>query len=220
MDSNCPICLFPITEEKINKLTCSHCICTDCINEFIKHSNLCPICKKEFLNYQNSKNENIILSKETLSQIEEEKKNFYKEENFDCITRNDITRQLNILEKNCEEISFKFNQLGNFASEKELFILSKIYKTIDNTFSLIYEEEYDAKIVQQNITYMIMEIKNLKSRKYRYEYLEKDDEDENNENFEDDFIDPKLNHGIKCKYEIDFVVNNNNKLKRKKKKHK
>ena len=219
MDSNCPICLFPISTEKLNKLSCTHFICTECINELIKHSNLCPICKKEFLNYQNSKNEIISLSKENLTKIEEEKKNFYKEENFDCITRFDINRQLNILEKSCEDIKFKFNQLGNSASEKELYTLTKIYKTIDETFSLINEEEYDAKIVQQNITNMIMEIKNLKTRKYRYEYLEKDEDEDYYENFEDDYIDPKLNHGIKCKYDIEFVTNNNKK-KKKKKKHK
>ena len=66
---------------------------------------------------------------------------------------------------------------------------------------------------------MIIEIKNLKARKYRYEYLEKDMEDDDcYENFEVDYIDPKLNHGIKCKYDIEFVTNNNK--KKKKKKHK
>ena len=64
-----------------------------------------------------------------------------------------------------------------------------------------------------------MEIKNLKTRKYRYEYLEKDEDEDYYENFEDDYIDPKLNHGIKCKYDIEFVTNNNKK-KKKKKKHK
>ena len=55
-DLICPICLQilgnPVCcSDKIN----SHCFCKDCIDEFLKEKNNCPVCKLIF-EYKNNKN--------------------------------------------------------------------------------------------------------------------------------------------------------------------
>jgi len=46
---NCPICFDDINHNKIT-IICNHDFCYQCLNEWFKNHNTCPICRQE-LNY-------------------------------------------------------------------------------------------------------------------------------------------------------------------------
>ncbi|XP_065062631.1 E3 ubiquitin-protein ligase RNF181-like [Rhopilema esculentum] len=45
----CPICLVEFTEDELGKkLPCNHCFHSDCIIPWLKKTNSCPVCRREF----------------------------------------------------------------------------------------------------------------------------------------------------------------------------
>ena len=216
MDKKCPICLLPIETEKLNKLPCLHYICNECIKDFIQHSNQCPICKKEFINYESSTNEKINLTQEDLNLIEKEKKEFLNNEDFDCITIEEVEKQLKIIKKATDDISLNFSGIGNKGCDFEFKVISGIYEKIKETDHLLDLEEFNGKKIAKNLNDMILEIKRLKSRYYYSDSNDKFSEKETiikiNNNDDD--------NGFQCQFNIEYVdkkkKNNIKKKKRKK----
>lgn len=79
---NCPICLENFTPELIiSKLSsCSHLLCQLCFKQFIKYSNACPVCLKEFLHTTNFLNGLMVdeysIREEDLNAVHEHRKSF------------------------------------------------------------------------------------------------------------------------------------------------
>jgi hypothetical protein len=44
---NCSICFENITEEKLMKTNCNHCFHNNCMTEWLKIKNSCPLCRKK-----------------------------------------------------------------------------------------------------------------------------------------------------------------------------
>ena len=52
-NENCPICLNLIKESKISIYQCDHSLCQNCFNDLLLyHLNRCPLCLKEFIEYE------------------------------------------------------------------------------------------------------------------------------------------------------------------------
>jgi len=197
MESSCPICLTPISSEKINILSCGHKICSDCIQKFIEFNNKCPICNKIFLNYT-SKIDNKLheLTKENLSSINVHKKEFELNENFECITIEDIEQQIKYLKSKADYLYNKlFGPRNEIGSEKEREMIVNIYDEINKIKKMINEEEIDFKKVNEIIDQMIIDTKKIENREFK-DYVE------------------KVDHGLE--FEIEYCT----KKKGKKKKHK
>ena len=197
MESSCPICLAPISEEKINTLSCGHNICSDCIPKFIEFNNKCPICNKEFMNYT-SKNDNKIheLTKENLSSINIHKKEFQLNENFEFITIEDIEQQIKFLKSKADYLyNNLFGPRNEIGSEKEREMILNIYEKINKIKEMINKEEIDFKKINEIIDKLIIDTKKIQSREYK-DYVE------------------KVDHGLE--FEIEYCT----KKKGKKKKHK
>ena len=215
MEKKCPICLLTFDLEKLNKLPCLHYICNNCIKDFIHHSNHCPICKKEFVNYESSNKENINLTQEDLYLIEKEKKELLNKEDFDCLTVEEVDGQLKILKKIIDDISLNFSGCGNKGSDYEFKIINGVYDKINETDKLLDLEEFNGKTIAKNINDIILEIKRLKSRYYYSESNDKFSEKESiikiNDNDDD--------NGFQYQFNIEYVDNKKyNKKKKKKKK--
>ena len=197
MESSCPICLTQIPEEKINILSCGHKICSECIPKFIEFNNKCPICNKEFMNYI-SKNDNKLheLTKENLSSINTHKKEFQLNENFECITIDDIEQQIKYLKSKADHLyNNLFGPRNEIGSEKEREMIINIYEEINKIKEMINEEEIDFKKINEIIDGLIIDTKKVENREYK-DYVE------------------KVDNGLE--FEIEYVT----KKKGKKKKHK
>ena len=197
MESSCPICLTPIPEEKINTLSCGHNICSDCIPKFIEFNNKCPICNKPFMNYT-SKIDNKLheLTKENLSNINFHKKESQLNENFECITIEDIEQQIKYLKSKADYLYNKlFGPRNEIGSDKEREMILNIYEEINKIKDIINEEEIDFKKINEIIDGLIIDTKKVENREYK-DYVE------------------KVDNGLE--FEIEYVT----KKKGKKKKHK
>ena len=177
MESSCPICLTPIPEEKINTLSCGHNICSDCIPKFIEFNNKCPICNKPFMNYT-SKIDNKLheLTKENLSNINFHKKESQLNENFECITIEDIEQQIKYLKSKADYLYNKlFGPRNEIGSDKEREMILNIYEEINKIKDMINaEEEINFKKINEIIDRMITDLKKVENREYK-NYIEEVD---------------------------------------------
>lgn len=199
---NCPICLTPIIKSKLSILSCNHNICIDCLLKFIEIDNKCPVCNQLFFSYT-TKIDNLIhkLSEENLSNINNKKKEFGLDENFDCITISDIKIQLTFIKSHVDCLFNKlFGPRGEKGSEKENEVLNEIYNMIEDIKKVIKEGEggekentdeeiVDFKEINSKIDEMIKEIKKIEKREYK-NYIEMLPENECN-NFEIEYCTKK-----------------------------
>ena len=95
-NEKCLICLEDFIENnQVLYLPCSHLFHSVCILRWLLDNNKCPICNSPFMNYT-SKIDNKLheLTKDNLSNINKKKKEFELNENFECITIEDIEQQI------------------------------------------------------------------------------------------------------------------------------
>ena len=198
METSCPICLTPIPEEKINILSCGHKICSECILKFIEFNNKCPICNSPFMNYT-SKIDNKLheLTKDNLSNINKKKKEFELNENFECITIEDIEQQIKYIKSKADYLYNKlFGPRNENGSDKEKDMILNMYENINKIKEMINDdEEINFKKINEIIDTMINDIKKVETREYK-NYIE------------------EVDNGIQ--FDIEYC----NKKKGKKKKHK
>ena len=176
MESSCPICLTPIPEEKVNILSCGHKICSECITKFIEFNNKCPICNSEFMNYT-SKIDNKLheLTKDNLSNINKNKKEFELNENFECITIEDIEQQIKYVKSKADYLYNKlFGPRNENGSDKEKEMILNMYENINKIKEMINDEEINFKKINEIIDAMINGIKKVESREYK-NYIEEVD---------------------------------------------
>ena len=176
MESSCPICLNQIPENKINILSCEHIICSDCITKFIEFNNKCPICNKTFMNYTSKKDNQLHqLTKDNLSHINQNKKEFQLNENFECITIEDIEQQMKYLKSRADYLYNKlFAPRNEIGSDKEREMIVNIYEEINKIKDMINEEEIDFKKINEIIDGMIIDLKKVENREYK-DYIEQVD---------------------------------------------
>ena len=176
MESSCPICLNPILEEKINILSCGHNICSDCIIKFIEFNNKCPICNKQFMNYTSKKDNQIHeLTKENISNIDKNKKEMQLNENFECITIEDIEQQINYIKSKADFLYNKlFGPRNENGSEKEKDLIVNMYESINKIKEMMKKEEINFKKINEIINGLIIDVKKVENREYK-DYIEKVD---------------------------------------------
>ena len=176
MEGACPICLNKIEEEKINILSCEHKICEDCIEKFIEFNNKCPICNKIFMKYISKKdNKEHQLTQDNLTNIDKKKKESELEENFECITIEDINQQLKYIKSKADNLYNRlFGPRNEGGSEKENEILTSLYEKIEKIKDMTDKEEINFKKVNEMIDKMIVEIKKIEMREYK-DYIETTD---------------------------------------------
>ena len=176
MEGACPICLNKIEEEKINILSCEHKICEDCIEKFIEFNNKCPICNKIFMKYISKKdNKEHQLTQDNLTNIDKKKKESELEENFECITIEDINQQLKYIKSKADNLYNRlFGPRNEGGSEKENEILTSLYEKIEKIKDMTDKEEINFKKVNEMIDKMIIEIKKIEMREYK-DYIETTD---------------------------------------------
>ena len=176
MESNCPICLNPLENGKISILSCEHKICDNCISKFIEFNNKCPICNTTFMNYTSQKdNKEHQLTSDELSNITKKKKEFELNENFECITVEDINQQIKFIKSKADNLyNLLFGPRNENGSEKENEVLSNIYDNIEKIKDMINEEEINFKDISQKIDKMIVELKKIQRREYK-DYIETTD---------------------------------------------
>ena len=177
METSCPICLTPIPEEKINILSCGHKICSECILKFIEFNNKCPICNSPFMNYT-SKIDNKLheLTKDNLSNINKKKKEFELNENFECITIEDIEQQIKYIKSKADYLYNKlFGPRNENGSDKEKDMILNMYENINKIKEMINDdEEINFKKINEIIDTMINDIKKVETREYK-NYIEEVD---------------------------------------------
>jgi len=177
METSCPICLTPIPEEKINILSCGHKICSECILKFIEFNNKCPICNSPFMNYT-SKIDNKLheLTKDNLSNINKKKKEFELNENFECITIEDIEQQIKYVKSKADYLYNKlFGPRNENGSDKENDMILNMYENINKIKEMINDdEEINFKKINKIIDTMINDIKKVETREYK-NYIEEVD---------------------------------------------
>ena len=173
MEGICPICLNPIEEVKINILSCGHKICEDCIVKFIEFNNKCPICNQNFMSYVSLKDsKQHQLTNDNLSIIDKKKKESQLNENFECISIEDIIQQIKYLKSKADNFYVKlFGPRNENGSEKEKEVLSSIYNNIEKIKDMINEDEINFKKINEMIDKMIVEIKKIEKREYK-DYIE------------------------------------------------
>ena len=177
METSCPICLTPIPDEKINILSCGHKICSECILKFIEFNNKCPICNSPFMNYT-SKIDNKLheLTKDNLSNINKKKKEFELNENFECITIEDIEQQIKYVKSKADYLYNKlFGPRNENGSDKENDMILNMYENINKIKEMINDdEEINFKKINEIIDTMINDIKKVETREYK-NYIEEVD---------------------------------------------
>ena len=196
--SSCPICLNQIQEDKINILSCGHVICTECILKFIEFNNKCPICNKIFMNYITKKDNKIHeLTNDNFININKNKKEFQLNENFECITIEDIEQQIKYIKSKSDYLYNKlFGPRNEIGSEKEKEMILDIYEKINKIKEMINNnKEIDFKKINEIIDGIIVDLKKIENREYK-DYIE------------------EVDNGLQ--FEIEYC----NKKKRKKKKNK
>ena len=175
--SSCPICLNPIQEDKINILSCGHVICTECILKFIEFNNKCPICNKIFMNYITKKDNKVHeLTNDNFININKNKKEFQLNENFECITIEDIEQQIKYIKSKSDYLYNKlFGPRNEIGSEKEKEMILDIYEKINKIKEMINNnKEIDFKKINEIIDGIIVDLKKIENREYK-DYIEEVD---------------------------------------------
>ena len=175
--SSCPICLIPIQEDKINILSCGHVICSECILKFIEFNNKCPICNKIFMNYITKKDNKIHeLTNDNFININKNKKEFQLNENFECITIEDIEQQIKYIKSKSDYLYNKlFGPRNEIGSEKEKEMILDIYEKINKIKEMINNnKEIDFKKINEIIDGIIVDLKKIENREYK-DYIEEVD---------------------------------------------
>ena len=175
--SSCPICLNPIQEDKINILSCGHVICSECILKFIEFNNKCPICNKIFMNYITKKDNKVHeLTKDNFININKNKKEFQLNENFECITIEDIEQQIKYIKSKSDYLYNKlFGPRNEIGSEKEKEMILDIYEKINKIKEIINNnKEIDFKKINEIIDGIIVDLKKIENREYK-DYIEEVD---------------------------------------------
>ena len=175
--SSCPICLNQIQEDKINILSCGHVICTECILKFIEFNNKCPICNKIFMNYITKKDNKIHeLTNDNFININKNKKEFQLNENFECITIEDIEQQIKYIKSKSDYLYNKlFGPRNEIGSEKEKEMILDIYEKINKIKEKINNnKEIDFKKINEIIDGIIVDLKKIENREYK-DYIEEVD---------------------------------------------
>ena len=175
--SSCPICLNQIQEDKINILSCGHVICTECILKFIEFNNKCPICNKIFMNYITKKDNKIHeLTNDNFININKNKKEFQLNENFECITIEDIEQQIKYIKSKSDYLYNKlFGPRNEIGSEKEKEMILDIYEKINKIKEIINNnKEIDFKKINEIIDGIIVDLKKIENREYK-DYIEEVD---------------------------------------------
>ena len=175
--SSCPICLNQIQEDKINILSCGHVICSECILKFIEFNNKCPISNKIFMNYITKKDNKIHeLTNDNLININKNKKEFQLNENFECITIEDIEQQIKYIKSKSDYLYNKlFGPRNEIGSEKEKEMILDIYEKIIKIKEMINNNrEIDFKKINEIIDGIIVDLKKIENREYK-DYIEEVD---------------------------------------------
>ena len=175
--SSCPICLNQIQEDKINILSCGHVICSECILKFIEFNNKCPICNKIFMNYITKKDNKIHeLTNDNLININKNKKEFQLNENFECITIEDIEQQIKYIKSKSDYLYNKlFGPRNEIGSEKEKEMILDIYEKINKIKEMINNnKEIDFKKINEITDGIIADLKKIENREYK-DYIEEVD---------------------------------------------
>ena len=175
--SSCPICLNPIQEDKINILSCGHVICSECILKFIEFNNKCPICNKIFMNYITKKDNKVHeLTNDNFININKNKKEFQLNENFECITIEDIEQQIKYIKSKSDYLYNKlFGPRNEIGSEKEKEMILDIYEKINKIKEMINNnKEIDFKKINEIIDGIIVDLKKIENREYK-DYIEEVD---------------------------------------------
>ena len=175
--SSCPICLNQIQEDKINILSCGHVICTECILKFIEFNNKCPICNKIFMNYITKKDNKIHeLTNDNFININKNKKEFQLNENFECITIEDIEQQIKYIKSKSDYLyNTLFGPRNEIGSEKEKEMILDIYEKINKIKEMINNnKEIDFKKINEIIDGIIVDLKKIENREYK-DYIEEVD---------------------------------------------
>ena len=149
------------------------------------------------MNYITKKDNKIHeLTNDNLININKNKKEFQLNENFECITIEDIEQQIKYIKSKSDYLYNKlFGPRNEIGSDKEREMIVNIYEEINKIKDMINEEEIDFKKINEIIDGLIIDTKKVESREYK-DYVE------------------KVDNGLE--FEIEYVT----KKKGKKKKHK
>ena len=129
------------------------------------------------MNYT-SKSDNKLheLTKDNLLNINKNKKEFELNENFECITIEDIEQQIKYLKSKADYLYNKlFGPRNENGSDKEKEMILNVYENIDKIKDMINaEEEINFKKINEIIDRMITDLKKVENREYK-NYIEEVD---------------------------------------------
>ena len=115
------------------------------------------------------------LTNDNLTNIDKKKKESQLNENFECITIEDINKQIKYLKSRADNLYIKlFGPRNEKGSEKEKEVIGNIYNNIETIKDMTNEDEIDFKKINEMIDKMIVEIKKVEKREYK-DYIEKVD---------------------------------------------
>ena len=115
------------------------------------------------------------LTKENLSSINIHKKEFELNENFECITIEDIEQQIKYLKSRADYLYNKlFGPRNENGSEKEKDLIVNMYESINKIKEIIKKEEINFKKINEIINGLIIDVKKVENREYK-DYIEKVD---------------------------------------------
>ena len=125
------------------------------------------------MNYISEKdNKEHQLTNDNLSNINKKRKESELNENFECITVEDINQQIKFIKSKADNLyNLLFGPRNENGSEKENEVLSNIYDNIEKIKDMINEEEINFKDISQKIDKMIVELKKIQRREYK-DYIE------------------------------------------------
>ena len=211
LSTKCPICLSFHHPNSFVILPCEHLLCKECINILTNVNNKCPLCNKEYSTYTTTEdNQTHSLTQDNMENINKHKKEMYEEENFECITRDEVYSQLQMIEKRKSVFEMKMlSERTERLSDIERKLFKEMCELIEETYSLLELEEFEGKIIAQNVNNVIIMIKQLERREWQSSIGEEcgflKDKEQEDEGY-------MLNNGI----EIEIGSRKNNKKRKKK----
>ena len=211
LSTKCPICLSFHHPNSFVILPCEHLLCKECINILTNVNNKCPLCNKEYSTYTTTEdNQTHSLTQDNMENINKHKKEMYEEENFECITRDEVYSQLQMIEKRKSVFEMKMlSERTERLSDIERKLFKEMCELIEETYSLLELEEFEGKIIAQNVNNVIIMIKQLEKREWQSSIGEEcgflKDKEQEDEGY-------MLNNGI----EIEIGSRKNNKKRKKK----
>ena len=210
--TKCPVCLSFNPPNSFVILPCEHLLCKECMNILTNLNNKCPLCNKEYSTYITTEdNQTHSLTLDNMENINKHKREMYEEENFECITRDEVYSQLQMIEKRKSVFEKKMlSERTERLSDIERKLFKEMCAMIEETYSLLELEEFEGKIIAQNINNVIIMIKQLEKREWQSSIGEEcgflKDKEQEDEGY-------MLNNGI----EIEIGGSRKNNKKRKKK---